>query len=87
VVQIRLLQAEFLDTAFGDKNHGISEVVLGLVDLDASLAGVLDKLSEWERRQNAKTESGPDMALYLRNALDAAKENKEEIEKTIRGFT
>jgi hypothetical protein len=83
---IRRYQAEFLDTAFDDKNHGISEVFLGLIDLDARLAGVLDKLSEWEREQNAGTESGPDMALYLKNILDIAKENKEEIEEKIRGF-
>jgi hypothetical protein len=87
VGRIRKYQAEFLDTVFEDKNHGISEVILGLIDLDSRLAGVLDKLSEWEREQNAKTETGPDMALYLKNILDVAKEDKEEMERKIRGFT
>ncbi len=83
---IRKYQAELLDTAYGDKDHGMSEVVLGLIDLDSRLAGVLDKLTEWQHQQDAKTESGPDTALYLKNILDIAKENKEEIEKKIRAF-
>lgn len=75
VLRIRTLQAGFLDCIYADGTHGMSRTLLGLLDLDHRLAGVLDALAAWEQQIAAGTEPAADPGAYFTNVLEIAKEN------------